>query len=85
MQLRTCNTGCMLGELLVNHIMYAVDLVIISPSSAGLQQLLDICAVYGIMHDIRYNASKSAILICRTKEDKRLKFPGKVFEVCSKI
>ena len=37
MQLRACNTGCMTGEMLVNHLMYADDLVILSPSSAGLQ------------------------------------------------
>ena len=49
MELRACNTGCMLGELLVNHIMYADYLVIVSPSSAGLQQLLNICTAYGII------------------------------------
>ena len=30
-QLRACNTGCMTGERLVNHLMYADDLVIINP------------------------------------------------------
>ena len=74
-QLRACNTGCMVGDTLVNHLMYADDLVVLSPSSAGLQQLLDICSVYGLQHDIIFNASKSAVLICRTKEDKRLNFP----------
>ena len=74
-QLRACNTGCMVGETIVNHLMYADDLVVLSPSSAGLQQLLDICTVYGVQYDIKYNASKSAVLICRTKEDRRLNFP----------
>ena len=33
---------------MINHLMYADDLVIISPSAKGLQRLLDIilCAVY---------------------------------------
>lgn len=39
--LRVRNTGCMIGETRLNHLMYADDLVTFSPSSAGLQQLLD--------------------------------------------
>ena len=37
------------GGVMINHLMYADDLVIISPSAKGLQRLLDIilCAVYG--------------------------------------
>lgn len=30
-----CQTGCMMGNLLVSHLMYADDLVILSPYSAG--------------------------------------------------
>ena len=39
-----------------------------------VQQLLNICTEYGSKHDIKYNASKSAVLICRTKQDKWLDF-----------
>ncbi len=76
--------------LIMNHIMYADDLVVISPSNAGLQQLLNICSAYGVEHDITYNASKSAILICRVKEDKCINFTvfklaGKTLEYCKKV
>ena len=89
-QLNACNTGCMLGDNLVNNLMYADDLVVLSPSSAGLQQLLNICTVYGIENDIMYNASKSVVLICRTKEDEGQIFPDfklsfNVLNVCSKV
>lgn len=47
MHLRTCTSGCMIGEVLVNHLMYADDLVIITPSGDGLQQLLNIYTEYG--------------------------------------
>lgn len=40
----------------------ADDLVVFSPCSSGLQQLLGICNSYGEEHDIKYNASKSALL-----------------------
>ena len=53
--------------------MYADDLTILSPS--GFQQLLNICSNYGVDFDIKYNAKKSMVLICRTKDDLELKFP----------
>ena len=31
---------------MINHLMYADDMVIISPSVKGLQRLLDICCVW---------------------------------------
>ena len=53
-QLSQCKTGCMVGNMLINHLIYADDLVIISPSSAGLQQLLRICSQYGVKYDIKF-------------------------------
>ena len=38
---------CNLNGHLINHIMYADDLVLISPSSAGLSQLLRECEKFG--------------------------------------
>ncbi len=64
--LNICKTGCMIGNTLVNHIMYADDLVVFSPSSAGLQQLLTLCSDYGLEHDILYNPDKSVVMSCRT-------------------
>lgn len=32
-------------------------------------------SVYGVEHNIKYNSSKSAVLICRTIEDTLLKCP----------
>ena len=47
-----CRTecGCTMGGRMINHIMYADDLVIVSPSAKGLQRLVDICAAYGDIH-----------------------------------
>ena len=51
---------------LINHIMYADDLVLVSPSSAGLSQLLHECEKFGTRHDLKYNAKKSAVMIYRS-------------------
>jgi len=47
-RLNGCKTGCLIGELLINHLMYADDLAIFCPYIAGLQQMLKICSEYGV-------------------------------------
>ena len=74
-QLNACKTGCVVGDNVINHLMYADDLVILSPYTAGLQQLLRICSQYGPEHDIIYNAKKSCIMVVRCREDRKRIFP----------
>ena len=74
-QLNSCDTGCRVGNTVINHLMYADDLVILCPYSAGLQQLLRVCSQYGPENDLIYNAKKSNIMIVRSKEDRKLSFP----------
>ena len=44
--LNKCNTGCVFNGLTVNHLMYADDIVIFSPSVSGLQKLLATCETF---------------------------------------
>ena len=74
-ELNECRTGCLVGDSLVNHMIYADDLVVLSPYS-GLQQLLRVCSRYGMMYDIKFNSKKSVVMIVRTKEDRKLIFPS---------
>ena len=57
---RACSTE------MVNHLMYADDLVLLSPSATGLRELLCACEEFSISHDV-YNSKKSSVLICRNK------------------
>ena len=41
------------------HLCYADDLCIITLSSSGMQQLLNICQSYAIKQQLLYNGSKS--------------------------
>ena len=86
-ELNKCNTGCLVGNSVINHLMYADDLVILSPYSGGLQQLLKVCSTFGNEHDVVYNAKKSSVMIVRTRGDKNLTFPdfhlsGSCLSVC---
>ena len=58
MTLSKTKVGCALGKTMVNHLAYADDLVILSPSVKGLQKLLNICSEYGEEHDIMFNHTK---------------------------
>ena len=62
--LNTCQTGFYSGVSKVNHLMYADDLVLLSPCTVGLSRLLKCCDDYAVSHDIVYNVSKSCVLIC---------------------
>ena len=64
-KLNDIKVGCMIGTTLINHLMYADDLVLLSPSAMGLSLLLSVCSVYGIEHDIKYNSAKSNVMIFR--------------------
>ena len=35
--LNCCNTGCVSGDTIINHLMYADDLVLISPSATEMK------------------------------------------------
>ena len=57
-------TGCTIGDTVINYLMYADDLVLISSSASGLQKLIDECSTYG--STAQYNCNKSAILVVRS-------------------
>ncbi|XP_065652786.1 uncharacterized protein LOC136080105 [Hydra vulgaris] len=59
--LNKTTVGCCLGPL-VNHALYADDIVLCAPSAKGLQILLDLCSSYAVKHDIVYNNIKSQIM-----------------------
>ena len=54
--------GSMNGTI-INHMLYADDICIISLSSAGLQQLLNICSGYSELHDLTFNVKKVNVYV----------------------
>ena len=68
--------GCVISDIIINHLMYADDLVLISPSSAGLQILIDACHQYGLQYDIKFNSKKSAIMPFLPTDKKKFRIPS---------
>ena len=44
--LNCCKTGCFWCEIMINHFMYADDLVLLWPSATGIRELLRTCEKY---------------------------------------
>ena len=85
-QLNSLSIGCKLGDLLINHLMYADDLVLISPSTRGLFKLIAECQKYGFEFDILYNPLKSAVMFFKPKFMDNINMPTfKIFNENMKV
>ena len=61
-QLNQIHVGCYIGSHLLNHLMYADDIVLISPSVRGMDKLLKCCEMFADEHDMLFNTLKSVNL-----------------------
>ena len=62
-QLKQSGHGIYIEQLFVGCVCYADDIALMSASCYGLQKLVDICSLYGISWDIKFNPLKSQLLI----------------------
>ncbi len=62
-ELNAYKIGCVSGNIIINHLMYADDLVLLCPYSKGLATLLKICVKYGIANDFIVQLQKECIAI----------------------
>jgi len=66
-QLGSVRMGCIVGNTVVNHLMFAGDISVFSPSISGLL-LQDICSDYAAEHEIAFNCNKTiGVLFCLKK------------------
>ena len=73
--LNKSGVGGSMNGTFVNHMLYADDICIISLSSSGLQQLLNICDDYCKLHDLVFNAKKSMCIYFSTTINKHCGLP----------
>jgi len=64
------NNGCYLNRCCMACIMYADDLMLLSASVAGLQQLLDVCAHTAKDLCLQFNDKKSHCIVVGPKQSK---------------
>ena len=61
--LQSTGIGCHVGGCAVNVLAYADDIVVLSPSRGGLQELVKICESFAVSRDIQFNAKKSVCMV----------------------
>ena len=62
-ELNNIKAGCYIGEVLLNHLMFADDICVLCPSVHWLQRILDVCQAYAESHGIIFNCNK---IVCMT-------------------
>jgi len=58
-QLDSARVGCTVGNMVVNHLMFAGDICVFGPSIIGLKRRLNICDDYAAEHEIAFNCNKT--------------------------
>ena len=61
--LKKMGVGCHMIELFIACILFADDMTLLSPTRDALQRLLDICAQYCTKFCLKFNVSKTKVLI----------------------
>lgn len=70
-----CKTGCNINGVFVNHIMYADDTVLITPSPNALQKLINECELFAKESGIIFNALKTKLMCIKPTKLKNLNIP----------
>ena len=65
--LTNLKTGCNINNIFMNHFMYADDTVLIAPSPAALQKLINCCSIFANVNDMVFNSKKSVCLFVKLK------------------
>ena len=69
-KINKCKIGCVINDRIVNHLIYADDIVVFSPSMSGLQCLVDVCSDYISAMKMTINTVKTkCILHCNRRQN----------------
>jgi len=69
-ELNNIKAGCYIGEVLLNHLMFADDTCVFFPSVRWLQRILDVCQAYADSHGIIFNCNKTVCMTFKAKSAK---------------
>ena len=61
-QLKQCKAGCWVAHHYYGALVYADDVNLLCPSGTGLQQMLYVCAEFGLEHCISFNEKKTVCI-----------------------
>lgn len=67
--------GCKLNGVLLNHLFYADDSVLLAPTPASLQKLLHVCEVFSTEYELFYNVEKTKCIMFSSKNFSYIQTP----------
>ena len=84
-RLKESNVGCHIDRKYLGSFAYADDIILLSPSVTGLKAQLKLCSEYASEYSIKFNASKTKLIVCRRDNidvaETIVKFQDKYIEV----
>jgi len=74
-ELNNIKAGWYIGEVLLNHLMFADDICVFCLSVRWLQRILDVCQAYAESHGIIFNCNKTVCMTFKAKSAKSTDTP----------
>ena len=74
-ELNNIKAACYIGEVLLNHLMFADDICVLCPSVLWLQRILDVCQAYAESHRIIFNCNKTVCMTFKAESAKSTATP----------
>ena len=82
-ELNNIEAGCYIGDVLLNHLMFADDICVFCPSVRWLQRLLDVCQAYAESHGIIFNYNKTVCMTFKAKSSRSTVTPIEIgWSIC---
>ena len=82
---KNSNVGCHIDSEYLGSFAYADDIILLSPSVTGLKAQLKLCSQYASEYHIKFNASKTKLIVCKRDKSNNVtvnvKFEGKYIDV----
>ncbi len=75
-RLKESGIGCYMGNSYVGDMSYADDIKLLCPSLNGMQQMVDMCVEYADEYNIRFNGSKTCMLLLKGRQLVRIHREG---------
>ena len=89
-EINTSKVGCYVGDIACNAFAYADDIALLSPTKQGLNQLIKICETFSLNYSIKFNSSKSRLIVFsndpnKNFKDLNMKLNGQMISVFNEI
>ena len=67
--IKDAGSGCWMGQEYYGILVYADNILLLSPSMKGLQNMLNICSTFGTVNGLQFNCKKTCCIEFHGKDD----------------